>query len=385
MPRYRHRYVLLLYVAGLGWTSVRASSQAIHDRTRTMTVEDLHTVEQLGAVVPAPAGERVAIVIKRPREQGERYNRASTWSAVWDHDRDDIWVMSTSGGVPRNLTQGRAVNGSYAQPTWAPGGNRLAYLGTRDGVHIGLYVWDTVHSRPRLLHKGPLDVDVSMVLDGQASGPVAWLDAERLVAVLLSPGDTLATGFWASRVASAEWRRAETGRAVTASVLDTRRPGVPSAETMVIIHVSGRVDTIAETLPFELSPAPSPYLSRYIVISPDRRHAAWLAQDGEVAIREPGPLRPSAAMGRMRTGVVPLRRNTSIRWSTAIEPAFGVPLPERRFTAEWNPSGNQLALVAYDSHRVSPKFPALFLIDPQHQRRSADLSGGVECIQLFLD
>lgn len=365
MPKSRHWQVLLLYVVGFALTSAPASAQTMRDRTRTMTVEDLHAVEQLGAVVPAPAGDRVAIVIKRPRAPGERYDRASTWSAVWDHDRDDIWVVSASGGLSRNLTEGRAVHGSYAQPTWAPGGRRLAYLGTRDGVHIGLYVWDTVRSRPRLLHEGPLDVDVSMVLDGQASGPVAWLDSERLVAVLLSPGDTLSTGFWASRVASAEWRRAETGRAVTASVLDTRKPAVSSAETMVIIHVSGRVDTIAVTLPFELSPAPSPYLSRFIIISPDRRHAAWLAQNGEVAIRAPGPLRPSAAMGRMRTGMVPLRRNASIRWLGAIEPAFGAPLPERRFTAQWSPSGNRLALVAYDSNRISPhSSPALFLIDP---------------------
>lgn len=365
MSRYRLWHFLLGYVAGFAWTSAPASSQTKRDRTRTMTVEDLHAVERLGAVVPAPAGQRVALVIKRPREQGERYNRSSTWSAVWDHDRDDIWIVSTAGGVPRNLTQGRAVNGSYAQPTWAPGGSRLAYLGTRDGVHVGLYVWDTFRSQPRLLHAGPLDVDVSMVLDGQASGPVAWLDSERLVAVLLSPGDTLATGFWASRVASAEWRQAETGRAVTASVLDTSRPAVSSAETMVIIHVSGRVDTVAATLPFALSPAPSPYLSRFITISPSRRHAAWLAQDGEVALRAPGPLRPSAAMGRMRTGMVPLRRNASIRWLEAIEPAFGAPLPERRFTAQWSPSGNRLALVAYDCNRISPNSPALFLIDPQ--------------------
>ncbi|HEX6644735.1 MAG TPA: S9 family peptidase [Gemmatimonadales bacterium] len=97
--------------------AARAAAQA-----RPMTVEDLLAVRTVSDPQISPDGQLVAFTLAE---------------ASLDSNRNisRIWLVSSSGGTPRQLTEGP---GSDRSPRWAPDGRSLAFISTRGR---GAQVW----------------------------------------------------------------------------------------------------------------------------------------------------------------------------------------------------------------------------------------------------
>jgi dipeptidyl aminopeptidase/acylaminoacyl peptidase len=83
---------------------------------RPQTIEDVLSLRSVGSVQISPDGSWVAFVVT------ERDLEANEYDA-------DIWIVSTDGGPPRQLTQGPGYDGD---PQWAPDGSWLAFRSDRD-------------------------------------------------------------------------------------------------------------------------------------------------------------------------------------------------------------------------------------------------------------
>lgn len=83
--------------------------------SRPMTIEDVLALRSVGSVTFSPDGRWVAYVVTR---------------RDFEHDRNDsdIWVVSTAGGDPVQLTHS---DGADNAPEWAPDGSWLAFRSDR--------------------------------------------------------------------------------------------------------------------------------------------------------------------------------------------------------------------------------------------------------------
>jgi dipeptidyl aminopeptidase/acylaminoacyl peptidase len=323
------------------------AAQATSTAQRSMIVEDLLTVEQLGDVQVSPNGAAVALVVKRPRSATEIYQR----NLLDGNDRADVWVVSPLASNPRNVTHGIQGPAGYWNPVWSPDGSMLALLSNKGDGKVRLYVWPGDATEPKRLANDGIDLDVTVVMDGAPLGPVAWIDARRILCLFRPPADGFDGGYIMKRTAMREWPKAERGHEPTASVLDTKHGMLPQQEALAIVDVgTGRIDTVAVTEPFSLSPEPN--LPRTINISPNRRIAALIAQSGEVRRRAHVPVRFGDATGPLRLGIVSLERNGTLVWSAHIEPSFG-DLDPQPWSA-WSPDGQRFALVGTERDEYGP-------------------------------
>ncbi len=99
-------------------------------RQRALTTDDLLELEELGEVALSPDGRWLAYVVKRPRLTATFLK----YDFLAGGDRGDVWLVETSGGVPRNLTEGAADGSGYWAPNWSPDSRRLAMLSRRAGT-----------------------------------------------------------------------------------------------------------------------------------------------------------------------------------------------------------------------------------------------------------
>lgn len=322
---------------------------------RPMVVQDLFTIQGLGDGRVAPNGAAIALVLQRPRSQDEPV-------LAWDgRGREDVWVEPIpASGSRHQIPRVRLTN--YSNPAWSPDGRRLALLSPRSGGKVQLYLWERALAVPARLTGGEVDLTVQFVIDGMPRGPVAWLDERRLICLLLPREDPLATGYRSSRLFLRDAPDAQRSPGPTASVLDTRRPAIPQQEALIIIDVTnGRVDTVAVTQPFALTPLPNQ--GRFINVDPTRRFAAWIVESGEVRRHADKPVTFSDAMGPLRLGLSSLGRPDSVHWFGEVVPTFGRPMqayPPVRF-GEWSPAGRRFAFVGADT--ASPGTNCAFVVD----------------------
>ncbi|MGH9943265.1 MAG: TolB family protein, partial [Pyrinomonadaceae bacterium] len=116
MKRFLARTSLALMLAALAFVN----ATAVHAQpARPLTIDDLLKVRRVGDPQLSPDGRQIAYTISDPDKTANR-------------SRTQIYLISVSGGEPKQLTSGAA---SAAAPRWSPDGKRLAYT-TGGQIHV---------------------------------------------------------------------------------------------------------------------------------------------------------------------------------------------------------------------------------------------------------
>jgi Tol biopolymer transport system component len=102
------------------------SAFAFSAEARPMTFDDLAAFHRVSEPQPSPDGRWLAYVVSDVDKSENRMN-------------SDIWLMSTEGGEPRQLTSSPRHD---RHPTWSPDGKWLAFESNRDG-NFQIYVIST--------------------------------------------------------------------------------------------------------------------------------------------------------------------------------------------------------------------------------------------------
>jgi dipeptidyl aminopeptidase/acylaminoacyl peptidase len=105
----RCAFLLALFAVALG---LQAQTTAKH----AMTFDDLIKLHRISGATVSKDGKWVAYAVSTPDLEANR-------------NVSNIWMISTSGGEPTQVTQGGRDN----SPAWSPDGKTLAFVSARDG------------------------------------------------------------------------------------------------------------------------------------------------------------------------------------------------------------------------------------------------------------
>src|SRR5262245_24296018 len=109
-----------------------------------MTVDDLWTIERVGAPVVSPDGSRVVFTVTVPNPEKNTTN-------------SDLWVVPADGSAPpRRLTFNEGADGS---PAFSPDGTRLAFVSKRGDSPAQLYVLPSSGGEAERITDLPVAVD----------------------------------------------------------------------------------------------------------------------------------------------------------------------------------------------------------------------------------
>jgi dipeptidyl aminopeptidase/acylaminoacyl peptidase len=202
---------------------------------RPLTPDDLFKLEEVGQVALSPDGQWLAYVVRRAKATALIHTRPF----LEGNDRGDVWLVSTLGGKPRNLTNGLVDGSGWWAPTWSPDSRNLGMLSTKSG-NVHLWLWDKPSGRLNQLSKRGVDIAVLQV------PPFAWLNSRQLVCFVLPEGqkpNAMTVEMRAAEIAMREWPKAWRGQETTASVLESGIPVSldrrPQGELVVIDVKSG--------------------------------------------------------------------------------------------------------------------------------------------------
>ena len=240
---------------------------------RPLTPDDVLRLEDLGQVVLSPDGEWLAYTVKRPKTVSFH-----KWDYLNGDDRSDVWLVPSSGGTPRRVTDGVTDGAGFWMPTWSPDGSRIAMLSSR-GDNVYLWVWDRATGGLRKLTERAVDT----IALGER-GP-AWISSRELFCPVMPEGERplmMAVEIQVAEKAPRAWERAARGDAVTASVLETGTAQDfskrPVQELLRIDATNGSSKAVATAVAFN-----------DLRLAPGSRTLAYLGQNG-VMNPDPGSL-----------------------------------------------------------------------------------------------
>src|SRR5260221_2876561 len=104
-------------VTPLGAAALAAASLAVAADRKPLTVEDIWSVQRVGAPVLSQDGKSVAYTL-------------ATYDMDENRSNADVWLVPVAGGAARRLTTGKT---SETSPVWSPDGRRLAFVSKREG------------------------------------------------------------------------------------------------------------------------------------------------------------------------------------------------------------------------------------------------------------
>lgn len=223
---------------------------AQQSQSRPLTVDDLFHLEELGETALSPDGQWLAYVVRRSIDQASNYRT----NGLWGDDRADIWLASTKGGKPRNLTGGSAEQVGFWRPIWSPDGKRLALFSNKGG-NVRLWLWEMATG----VLKPLTDRGVELNLLFRA----IWVSDHHILCQVLPEGkksrailgDTLP-----AEIGPRSWAKAWQGKEPTASVIESGLPGLlakqPQGELRLIDVRTGIHQTLinGNTVSHSLSP-----------------------------------------------------------------------------------------------------------------------------------
>ena len=348
----RRRWGLtLLVLVGLQARVVAGQGPA----ERRFTVEDVLRTEGLSAVVPAPDGQLIAVVIQRSRGPIEIHAHPGLGGNV----RGDIWLVRSDGSQLHALTDGARDGAGYWNPVWSPDGRWLAMLSTEGGDAVRAWLWERSSNTLRPADARAIDIWTTTDPNGEEFQPLVWLRRSVLLLPLLPIGahasfDPIGE---AEKTAIKLWAAARAGIASTASVLDTEQPpalGLDGVEELVAIDVdSDQARTIAE---FPRDPTTSGV--RSVVPSPTGDWVALLTSQ----LERPEASTPlSRSMNRHLLGIVQVAgRDSAVRWMRAISAYRSG--EDFRTIIRWSPDGAKLAVAGMQTFADKSQ-PSIFVID----------------------
>ncbi|HEV8368614.1 MAG TPA: prolyl oligopeptidase family serine peptidase [Pyrinomonadaceae bacterium] len=321
-------HILLILLLAV---SVAQPVQAIPaDATRAVTLDDLFRLEEVGTVALSPNGESLAYVVKRAKATAKQFKQ----DYLINNDHADIWLVSTRGGGAENLTNGVSDDSGYWAPLWSPDGQRLAFLSTKGGDNVRLWVWERATRKIRpLTDRG---------VEGVRNPNIFWISNEELLcAGVLSEGrrpTTMAVEKQAAETAIKEWPKAWKGESLTANVLDSGQ-GMPMEQrphaSLLLINLNKGSRTVLTGLSF-ISSGTS---FRGIHPAPDKRKFAVVRQ---VSMRQPEPdklLQPTSNLLH-QVALLDSQRNVVSQSLTGVEEV-------RPGSLRWSPNGQEIALMGY--------------------------------------
>jgi dienelactone hydrolase len=270
---------------------------------RPLTIDDVLATATVDRADISPAAEDIAIAMPRPAGPGEVYGRNSY---EIDSSRTDIWLVKRDGSQLRQLTDGKGAAAGFWCPYWSPDGRRLAMLSTapeqgepHGGDNVRLYVWERGAELPRRISDRAMMTQVRYgsplnELDMRAAGagrpntcrdndenaPFLWLGPDRLLAVLMPPGersamvDRFAKFHREASQAGAEMRKGEVptvSRSDSGTGEAELAEGRYAAELVIFNLAHGSTTKLGEVPAFPMFGALT------IALSPDARRAAILA------------------------------------------------------------------------------------------------------------
>jgi dipeptidyl aminopeptidase/acylaminoacyl peptidase len=115
----RFRFTIAFLAASASWAAEPSAP------AKPFTVDDLWTLERVGAPVISPDGQRVAFTVSVPNAEKNTSN-------------SDVWIVPSDGSTPpRRLTWN---DGSDTSPVFSPDGKRLAIVSKRGDQPPQLYI-----------------------------------------------------------------------------------------------------------------------------------------------------------------------------------------------------------------------------------------------------
>jgi dipeptidyl aminopeptidase/acylaminoacyl peptidase len=322
---------------------------------RPLTVQDVLKLEELGSVAVSPDGEWLAYVIKRPRAQAFYYKGFSD-------DRSDVWVVSTKGGQPKNLTHGAKDGAGFWAPQWSPDGRLLAMLSTRGG-NIHLWVLELPTNRLRRVIADVVDNDII------PDAPL-WV-SNRSLFVPVRPADQTESRMTvtsrAAERAIRDWPKAWKGQ-LSANVIETGNPSAEKRTEGKLLLVD--VKTGGQRL------VTSGYI-RQMRPSPDGRFVAFLKMADKI-VPDTTPL-PAWQYQGDRAYLF----RAEIATATGEIVTGGVSQIRGVFpgTLTWAPEGSTLALAGYDGERATTA--TIFRYDPSTSTLETLSTTGLEILSPF--
>jgi len=301
----------------LGLASLAALLVASTVSARPLTIDDVLATATVDRAEISPDSEEIAIALPRPAGPGEVYGRNSY---EIDSSRSDIWLVKRDGSRLRQLTDGKRAAAGFWCPYWSPDGKRLAMLSTapeqdepRGGHNVRLYVWERGAEEPRRVgdrammtqvrYGSPLnELDLrpagaslpNTCRENDENAPFLWLGPDRLLAVLMPPGersamvDRFAKFHRETAQAGTEMRAGEVptvSRSDSGTAAADLAEGRYAAELVIFNLADGSTTKFGEVPAFPMFGAMT------IALSPDARRAAILAP-----VRAIPPHRRSPAM-----------------------------------------------------------------------------------------